>query len=242
MAGGAFIGYAIHKVEDELEQAHQRCESLLHNILPIKIAERLKREHQTPADNFDSASILFADIVGFTEMSHGVHANEVVSILNNVFTRFDDLVEKYGLEKIKTIGDAYMVAGGIPEYRQHHAEAIADLALDMMRVASSLSQTSKKPFLLRIGVNSGPIVAGVIGKKKFAYDLWGDAVNTASRMESHGLPGEIQVTEATYELLREGYEFAVRGFIEVKGKGLMKTYLLKDKKSPDPASTMLTCK
>lgn len=151
-------------------------------------------------------------------------------MLNEVFSQFDDLAEKHGLEKIKTIGDAYMVASGIPEPNENHAISIADMALDMIKLLNQKSGIFEESLEIRIGINSGPVVAGVIGKRKFSYDLWGDTVNTASRMESHGIPGKPQVTEYTYKLLKNKYSFVKRGKIEVKGKGLMKTYFLKGKK------------
>ena len=215
----------------KLKAAHEESEHLLHNILPVPIASRLKLKNQTLVDSFDETSILFADIVGFTLLSVKSSPETLVAMLNDIFSRFDDLAEKHGLEKIKTIGDAYMLAAGIPEPQENHAMAIADMALDMIQVIKQLSDEFSKSLKIRIGINSGPVVAGVIGKKKFSYDLWGDSVNTAARMESHGVPGEIQVTENTYNLLKNKYNFVQRGKIEIKGKGLMKTYFLKEKQS-----------
>ncbi len=196
----------------------QDSESLLRNVLPDEIAKRLKSSPETIADSFDSASILFADVAGFTPMSAGMTPQELVSLLDELFTDFDALVEECGLEKIKTIGDAYMVAAGVPEPRADHAVAICDLAIEMRdHVASKSYQGITVRF--RMGINSGPVVAGIIGRHKFSYDLWGDAVNTASRMESFGSAGVIQITESTLRLVEESFICEPRGTIEVKGKG-----------------------
>lgn len=228
-----FLGYyyqiAAVKAETALEQEYNRAESLLHNILPETIANRLKLNPETIADGFEGTTILFADLVGFTPLSAEMSPENMVMLLNQIFSEFDDLVDKYGLEKIKTIGDAYMVVAGLPEPHADHAEAGADMALDIIQVIAKFERNIDKPLQVRIGMNSGPAVAGVIGKKKFIYDLWGDTVNTASRMESHGVPGEIQVTQTTYNLLKDKYRFEDRGIIDVKGKGPMQTYLLKGK-------------
>ncbi len=217
---------AAERAEAALEAERQRSETLLHNVMPEEIADRLKADPAAIADNFKGVTVLFADLVGFTEMSTRMEPKALVDMLNGVFTRFDALTDRYGLEKIKTIGDAYMVVGGLPALREDHAEAVAALALDMMAAANE-SNTA-----LRIGIHSGPVVAGVIGKRKFAYDLWGDTVNTAARMESHGEPGRIQVTRATRDLL--GDEFAVepRGEIEVKGKGKVEAFFLAGRTGP----------
>ncbi len=212
-----------------LEIEREKSEQLLLNILPESIASRLKESNKTIADSFASVTILFADIVGFTKLSSQVSPVELVELLNQIFSAFDELADKHQLEKIKTIGDAYMVVGGIPEPRVDHAEAIAEMALDMQAEIFKISQESQQDFAIRIGINSGEVVAGVIGKKKFIYDLWGDAVNTASRMESHGIPNTIHVTIDTYNLLADKYLFEERGIIDVKGKGEMQTYILKDK-------------
>ena len=213
-----------------LQVQQEQSERLLLNILPEEIANRLKRGDSTIADTFADVTVLFADIVGFTQLSSLVSPTQLVALLNDIFSTFDNLAERHGLEKIKTIGDAYMVVGGLPIPRQDHAEAIAEMALDMQQAITNFSNTHNQAFSIRIGINSGPVVAGVIGIKKFIYDLWGDTVNTASRMESHGLPGCIQVTETTYQQLQEKYSFENRGAIEVKGKGEMTTYLLKCRK------------
>jgi adenylate cyclase len=210
----------------ELEIERAKSERLLLNVLPASVASRLKESDQVIADGFDSATVLFADIVGFTPLAQVLSPAEAVVLLDRVFAGWDELAAGYGLEKIKTIGDAYMVAGGLPAPRTDHAEAIADLALEMGAAAKRCAGESGLSLEVRIGIDSGPVVAGVIGRAKFAYDLWGDTVNTASRMESHGAPGAIQVTERAYERLRGLYELRRRGTIEVKGKGPMTTYFL----------------
>jgi guanylate cyclase len=207
-----------------VEQA--KAESLLLNILPRSIADRLKAQAQPIADHFESASILFADVVDFTPWSERLTPADVVGYLDHLFSHFDALVEQYGLEKIKTIGDCYMVAAGVPTPRPDHARALALLALDMLDAMRSDDELGRLGLELRVGINSGPVVAGVIGRKRFLYDLWGDAVNTASRMESHGTPGRIQITRATYELLADDFECEPRGTIAVKGKGEVEAWYL----------------
>jgi len=209
-----------------LESEHQRAENLLLNILPGSIAERLKASPKTIADQFQAASVLFADVVDFTPKAEQLPAAEVVGILDRLFSHFDDLAARYRLEKIKTIGDAYMVAAGVPEPRADHAEALANLALDMAAAVAPGGAVGDLGLQLRIGINSGPVVAGVIGRKRFLYDLWGDAVNIASRMESAGTPGRIQITEPTHQLLSTEFECERRGPIQVKGKGEMETWYL----------------
>lgn len=227
------------RAEEALQAEQEKSERLLLNVLPKMIADRLKQglgilqEPDTPsliAESFDEVTILFADIVNFTALSSNISASDLVGLLNRIFLVFDDLCEHHGLEKIKTIGDAYMVVGGLPNPQPNHVEAIADMALDMQRVITQFMTYEGCPISVRIGINSGSVIAGVIGKKKFNYDLWGDAVNSASRMESHGVAGKIQVTEATYQRLKEKYRFESRGAIEVKGKGEMTTYWLLSKK------------
>ncbi|MBW3584974.1 MAG: MASE1 domain-containing protein [Cyanobacteria bacterium 0813] len=218
------------QAEAALHLEQEKSDRLLLNVLPQAIADRLKQDQSIIADTFAEVTVLFADIVGFTQISSQISPPELVSLLNDIFSTFDRLAEKHGLEKIKTIGDAYMVVGGLPMPRSDHGEAIAQMALDMQQAITDFSDTHKQDFSIRIGIHSGPVVAGVIGIKKFIYDLWGDTVNTASRMESHGLPGCIHVTETTYQQLQEKYSFENRGAIEVKGKGLMTTYLLKCRK------------
>jgi adenylate cyclase len=208
-----------------------KAENLLLNILPRSIAEKLKVETQTIADQFSEASILFADVVDFTRLSERLTPAEVVGRLDLLFSHFDALADKYDLEKIKTIGDSYMVAAGVPNPRPDHARALALMALDMLEAVRSDDAVGKLGLELRIGINSGPVVAGVIGRKRFLYDLWGDAVNTASRMESHGTPGHIQITRATYELLKDEFVCEPRGTVDVKGKGEMETWYLIGRKS-----------
>jgi adenylate cyclase len=209
-----------------LRVEQQKSESLLLNILPRSIAERLKATSGTIADHFDSASILFADIVDFTPFAQRLSPADVVSVLDQLFSHFDTLVVRHGLEKIKTIGDCYMAAAGIPEPSADHARRAALLALDMQAAVSTSTVGDAAGLELRIGINSGPVIAGVIGSKRFLYDLWGDAVNTASRMESQSTSGEIQITRATYELLKDEFVCTLRGTIEVKGKGQMETWYL----------------
>jgi class 3 adenylate cyclase len=203
-----------------------RAETLLLNILPRSIADRLKADPGTIADQFAEASVLFADVVDFTTLSERMQPAEVVGILDHLFTHFDLLAERYDVEKIKTIGDAYMVAAGVPTPRVDHARAMALMALDMRDSVRSQDAVGHLGLEIRIGINSGPVVAGVIGRKRFLYDLWGDAVNMASRMESQGTPGHIQVTQATYELLRDEFELERRGPVSIKGKGDIETWYL----------------
>jgi class 3 adenylate cyclase len=217
----------------ELDQAHrllaaeqQRSEQLLLNVLPVPIAARLKTGENVIADQFSDVTVLFADLVDFTRGSERASPDAVVEVLNELFTAFDELAQRHGLEKIKTVGDAYMVAGGLPEPRPDHAEAVADLALAMRDEAAHHLDASGRPLQLRIGIDTGPVVAGVIGRQKFSYDLWGDTVNTASRMESHGIAGHIQVTDRTYRRLRGRYRLEARGLTQVKSKGSMTTYFL----------------
>jgi len=203
-----------------------RAEELLLNVLPSSIAERLKRGQRPIADGFPRVSVLFADIVGFTKMSERVTPVELVDRLNRMFSSFDDLADKLKLEKIKTIGDAYMVAGGLHSHEYDHAQMIAEMALAMQRRALEFGREFGEELSIRIGIHTGPVVAGVIGKRKFIYDVWGDTVNTASRMESHGEPGMVHVTEETRQLLKEMYVLTPRGEITVKGKGVMRTWFL----------------
>ncbi|MEA5538263.1 adenylate/guanylate cyclase domain-containing protein [Limnoraphis robusta Tam1] len=228
------------KAEDALRVEKEKSEQLLLNILPQAIAEQLKQQPGLIADRFEQATILFADITDFTGLASQISPTELVSLLNQIFSSFDRLAERHGLEKIKTIGDAYMVVGGLPKPRQDHAEAIAQMALDMQQEIYRFKREDNKILNLRIGINTGPVVAGVIGLKKFSYDLWGDAVNIASRMESHGKVGEIHVTEATYELLKHQYVLEKRGIVQVKGRGEMTTYWLKSRKPASVESQVLT--
>ena len=214
------------QAEKILSAEQEKSEQLLLNILPATIAEKLKEGNNNIADGFAEVTILFADIVGFTELSENISPAQLVDLLNQIFSYFDELTDKYCLEKIKTIGDAYMVVGGVPKLREDHAEAIAEMALDMQIAITHFNQKNNMQLSMRIGINTGPVIAGVIGRKKFIYDLWGDAVNTASRMESQGVPNTIQVTELTYNYLKNKYIFHSRGTVMIKGKGEMNTYFL----------------
>jgi adenylate cyclase len=207
--------------------AQARVEALLLNVLPADIAERLQSDPYSIADHFDNASILFADVVDFTPLSSRLDAREVVGLLDRLFTSFDELVDRYEVEKIKTIGDCYMVAAGVPRRRPDHAHALAGLALEMRECAKNcLPDGDGHHLRLRIGISSGPVVAGVIGRRRFLYDLWGDTVNMASRMESHGTPDMIQITRPTFELLRDDFVIEPIGLVEVKGKGAVETWRL----------------
>lgn len=219
------------RAEEALRAEQEKSERLLLNILPEAIAQRLKQNQDLIADSFQEVTVLFADIVGFTELSTRVSSTELVEILNAIFSDFDRLADRHSLEKIKTIGDAYMVVGGLPTPRKDHAESVAEMALDMLAEIGQFKAETGESLNIRIGIGTGPVVAGVIGIKKFIYDLWGDTVNTASRMESHGVPGGIQVAPSTYELLRDKYLFEERPNIQIKGKGQMTTYLLTGRKS-----------
>lgn len=214
-----------------VEEERERSDRLLLNILPGPIATRLKNEPGLLADAFDEASILFADLVGFTELSSNMPPQELIRFLNSVFTEFDQVARQYGIEKIKTIGDAYMAVAGVPVAQPDHVERIADAALAMRRLVEHQHLTTPngqgpKPIEVRFGIATGPVVAGVVGESKFSYDLWGDTVTTASRMESHGQAGWIQVTEPVYERLHDRYAFRPLGSVPIKGKGEMPTYLL----------------
>jgi class 3 adenylate cyclase len=214
---------------DSLRMEQEKSENLLLNILPREIAELLKNKPDSIAQQYGEASILFADVVNFTPMSSQMTPIELVQLLNKVFSQFDNLVEKYDLEKIKTIGDCYMVASGVPRPRQDHAQVITQLALDMQEIVKESEYFGRK-LTFRIGINSGPVIAGVIGRKKFIYDLWGDAVNTASRMESNGMGGFVQVTYETYNLIHDEFICESRGIINVKGKGELPVWLVRGKK------------
>lgn len=217
-------------IDAALRREKQKVENLLLNILPQPIAKQLQQEPGLIAQKHEDVTILFADLENFTELAGQTSPRELVSILNSIVSMFDRLTQKHGLEKIKTIGDAYMVVGGIPAPRKDHADAIAQMALDMQESIDQFNAANGRSFRLRIGINTGLVIAGVIGTTKFSYDLWGDAVNIASRMESAGKPGKIQVTETTYQLLQDKYLFEERGFIRIKGKGKMNTYWLTGKK------------
>ncbi|MCW7467916.1 adenylate/guanylate cyclase domain-containing protein [Leptospira kanakyensis] len=219
----------LHKAQDLLEIEHQKSESLLLNILPPTIANRLKSKNEIIADKTNEATILFADIVDFTVVSQTMEPEKIVSLLNDIFSEFDTIIKNHNLEKIKTIGDAYMVASGIPESRADHCEAVALCALDMLTSIKKGITDDSKNFKIRIGIHTGPVVAGVIGKSKFIYDLWGDSVNTASRMESHGAEGKIHVSKDVFEKLKNKFKFEEKREIPVKGKGIMETYFLVQK-------------
>ncbi len=207
-----------------LEAEQARSERLLHNVLPSQVVERLKDRPGTIAERFDEATVLFADIVGFTALAEQLDPERLVAVLDEIFSNFDDIAERHGLEKIKTIGDAYMVVGGVPTRGDDHVAAVANMALEMR--AYIAGRASEAPLQLRVGVHSGPVVAGVIGKRKFIFDVWGDTVNMASRMESHGIPGEIQITCAVHERIGKRFRTTERGVIDVKGKGEVATYFL----------------
>ncbi len=211
---------------NEMRRLHRENQRLLLNILPEAIADRLRGGETLIADRFDDVTLLFADIVGFTAMSSAMSPHELVSVLNEVFTVFDDLVERHDLEKVKTIGDAYMVIGGLLDQSADHTDRVANLALDLWARLEAIEAASRLGVRFRIGINCGPVVAGVIGTKKFIYDVWGDTVNLAARMESLGLPGRIQVSGAVEERLRGRYQLEARGLIDVKGKGSLPTWFL----------------
>jgi PAS domain S-box-containing protein len=213
-------------IQEALKFQQEKTETLLLNILPAPIAKQLQQNQSPIADRFEEVSVLFADIVGFTEFSNRKTPEDLVSVLNIIFSTFDQLAQQYGLEKIKTIGDAYMVVGGLPTPRSDHAQAIAQMALSIQAVMADINAKIGEAFTIRIGINIGPVVAGVIGLSKFIYDLWGDTVNIASRMELTGIPGKTQVTSATYERLKEQFLFEERGQVSIKGKGDMTTYFL----------------
>jgi adenylate cyclase len=213
----------------------QQAEMLLLNILPKEISDVLKVEHRTIADEYTAVSILFADVVGFTPMAANMTPMELVDLLNQVFLCFDGLVEKYDLEKIKTIGDCYMVASGVPRSRSDHATALVNLALDMQAAVAG-TRFGGRQLAFRIGINSGPVVAGIIGRKKFIYDLWGESVNLASRMESHGRTRCIQITRNTYELVKDAFYCEAMGIIEIKGTGQMEVWHVLDGKKPGTAA------
>jgi adenylate cyclase len=211
---------------EELRQAQEKSDSLLVNLLPAPIAARLKDGENPIVDSLNEATVLFADLAGFTALCQSLSALEIVSTLDHIFSAFDELAKQRGLEKIKTIGDAYMVVGGVPNHRPDHAEAIADLALDMIGKLEEIVASDGHPLQLRLGIDTGPVIAGVIGRNRFSYDLWGNTVNTASRMESLGEPGRVQVSQPTYELLKKSFRLESRGSIEVKGRGSMPTWWL----------------
>jgi adenylate cyclase len=226
-----FVFLAMAYFVGQRDRLQQESDDLLHNILPDDVATRLKSSHDLIADHYDGASVLFADVVDFTPMSADMEPADLVALLNSIFSAFDGFVEELGLEKIKTVGDEYMVASGVPRPRPDHATAIAELSLRIRDHVATHDFESQR-ISLRIGINSGPVVAGIVGTHKFAYDLWGDAVNVASRMESEGIPGAIQVTDATYQLIRNDFVCEPRGSVDVKGRGAMDTYLVVSRVGP----------
>jgi adenylate cyclase len=236
------VSYALRqavRAEAVAEREFERSERLLSNILPPSIADRLKSESNTIiADRYDEASVLFADMAGFTARAGETAPDELVQFLNRVFSDFDRLVERHGLEKIKTTGDAYMVISGVPAARGDHAQALATLALEMRETAREWRDPHGRSVPVRIGISSGPVVAGVVGTRKFFYDVWGDAVNVAARMETTGVAGKIQISQSVYERLKDDFVLDARGEIEVKGKGSMQTWFLVGRKPPADARTL----
>ena len=230
---GFLLFVLVHYFVGQKNLYQQKSESLLLNILPKEIAAILKNESRTIADQYDQASVLFADMVGFTPLSAKMHPVEMVELLNEVFSFFDSLLDKYGVEKIRTIGDSYMVASGVPRGRPDHAQTLVGMALEMRDYVSTHTFQNGHQLSFRIGVNSGSMVAGVIGRRKFVYDVWGDAVNVASRMESHGVGNAVQITRATYELIKDEFVCEPRGTVLVKGKGEMEVWLVKAAKDAD---------
>jgi len=230
--GGAVVFTLLAVFARQRQDAQERADTLLLNILPRSIADKLKAEPRTIADAFTSASILFADVADFTPMAERLSPVRVVEMLDQLFGHFDDLADRYQVEKIKTLGDCYMAAAGIPEPRTDHARTLALMALDMLDAVRANGAMGSLGFELRIGINSGPVVAGVIGRKRFLYDLWGDAVNTAGRMQTESTPGRIQITRETYELLKDGFVCEPRGTVQVRGKGEMETWFLLGRRDP----------
>jgi len=226
----AFASYFVSSAINEREKANK----LLLNILPPPIAKQLKEREGVIANQYPKVCVLFADIVEFTRYSDRISAEELVTKLNEIFLRFDELAERHGLEKIKTIGDAYMIVAGVPEPTARCTQAMATMAFEMVRTVKTIRRDDDQPFSIRIGMHAGPVVGGVIGKSKFAFDLWGDTVNVASRMESSGTPDRIQVSETVYQALKDDFIFEKRGKIEIKGKGLMDAYyLISPRPQPD---------
>jgi adenylate cyclase len=228
------------RAEAEMEAQYERSEALLANMLPASIAQRLKDpDRSIIADKYDEASVLFADIVGFTERASSIAPADLMRFLDRLYSAFDELVDKYGLEKIKVSGDSYMVVSGVPRPRPDHAQALADFALDMADVAAGLKDSHGHAVPLRVGMACGPVVAGVVGSRRFFYDVWGDAVNVASRMETTDSVGRIQVPEAMYALLKEEFVLQERGHIDVKGKGSMRTWYLIGRRAPEESTDLL---
>ena len=230
IAVGSLVFMMVYYFVGQKNKYQQKSEALLLNILPKEFAAILKNESRTIADHYDEASVLFADMVGFTPLSAKLAPVEMVELLNEIFSFFDSLLDKYSVEKIRTIGDSYMVASGVPRGRPDHAQALVRMALEMREYISVHTFRNGYKVTFRIGINSGSMVAGVIGRRKFVYDVWGDAVNVASRMESHGMGGAIQITKNTYNLIKDEFECQTRGTINVKGKGEMEVWLVVSEK------------
>jgi adenylate cyclase len=223
------LAYFVKQNDDAyemLDYERDRSESLLSNVLPSQIASRLKDGTENVADQFDSVSVLFADMVGSTVLASSLSPEQMVGLLNEVFTEFDSITIRHGVEKISTSGDNYLVAAGVPEARSDHAVVLVRVALEMRDYLASRGSVPGHEVRMRFGINTGPAVAGVVGQSKFHYDIWGDAVNTASRMESHGESGKVQISEATYELVKDDFECEARGEIDIKGKGMMRTWFV----------------
>ena len=225
------IAYALVNLRREQDSVEQ----LLLNILPSPIAERIKDGESFIADSFEEVSVLFADVVGFTPLAAAFPADNTVGLLNDIFSGFDDLIERYEVEKIKTIGDAYMIASGLPIARRDHAHVVAEAALAMRAIVEKIAAERSLHLQLRLGINTGPVVAGIIGLRKFAYDIWGDTVNVASRMESTAPAGQIQVSERAYDRLAPLYVLEPRGSMEIRGRGEMSTWLLQGRRQDAPA-------
>jgi len=233
---GFLLFVLVHYFVGQKNLYQQKADTLLLNILPKEIAAILKNENRTIADQYDEASVLFADMVGFTPLSARLPPVEMVELLNEVFSFFDSLLDKYGVEKIRTIGDSYMVASGVPRRRPDHAQALVGMALEMRDYVTTHTFQNGHQLSFRIGINSGSMIAGVIGRRKFVYDVWGDAVNVASRMESHGVGDAVQITRATYELIKDEFVCEPRGTVAVKGKGKMEVWLVNSPRTKIPPS------
>lgn len=227
ISGFFYLNWSAERTESALFREHLKSKALLLNILPETTADRLTNGEKMIADSFQDCAILFADLVGFTEMSSRMSAGDLVQLLNEIFCKFDEITDKWDLEKIKTIGDAYMVAAGVPEEIDQPCKQLVSFGFDILVALNEINRQHNTDLQLRIGIHAGKAVAGVIGKKKFTYDLWGDTVNTASRMESHGVPGRIQVSSEVAEMIKDQYSLESRGHISVKGKGELQVYLVK---------------
>jgi adenylate cyclase len=231
-------GRLIEAQSAEIAAERAKSDRLLRNVLPARIAERLREEPGSLAEQFDAATVLFADLVAFTPLAEQLGPERTADMLNALVSRFDDLAERFELEKIKTIGDAYLVVGGVPDRTPDHAIRVVRMGLEMIRATTAYAQECNLPLVVRVGVHSGPVVAGVIGRTKFAYDVWGDTVNVASRLESSGVPGEVQASEATVALLGDDFSIEPRGPLELKGKGTVVAYLVRDLPASATASAV----